>query len=107
MPDFFLTVMGRKFYEADVPRIAKALERIAGALEKHGACEHDATGSMGLCVGTGTRQVDPKRQMLPLNDGYGECGICGRAAKFDDRGNLAAHEARLKTYSVPMGEGDK
>jgi len=26
-------MMGRKFYEADVPRITKALERIADALE--------------------------------------------------------------------------
>lgn len=32
-PEFFQTMMGRKFYEADVPRIAKALERIAAALE--------------------------------------------------------------------------
>ncbi len=33
MADFFQTRMGQKFYEADVPRIAKALERIADALE--------------------------------------------------------------------------
>lgn len=31
--EFFQTVMGHKFYEGDVPRIAKALERIATALE--------------------------------------------------------------------------
>ena len=31
--EFFNTMMGRKFYEADVPRITKALERIADALE--------------------------------------------------------------------------
>jgi len=37
--EFFQTVMGRKFYEADVPRIAKALERIAGALEELGTLE--------------------------------------------------------------------
>jgi hypothetical protein len=30
---FFQTQMGRKFYEADVPRLVKALERIATALE--------------------------------------------------------------------------
>lgn len=34
MIDFFQTVMGRRFFEGDVPRIAKALERIADALEK-------------------------------------------------------------------------
>lgn len=32
-PEFFQTMMGRKFYDADVPRIANALERIATALE--------------------------------------------------------------------------
>lgn len=36
MSEFFKTLMGRKFYEADVPRIARALERIADALEKTG-----------------------------------------------------------------------
>jgi len=33
MNEFHNTLMGRKFYEADVPRIVKALERIATALE--------------------------------------------------------------------------
>ena len=33
-PQFFQTMMGRRFYESDVPRIAKALERIATELEK-------------------------------------------------------------------------
>ena len=28
--DFHCTVMGRKFYESDVPRIAKALAKLAG-----------------------------------------------------------------------------
>lgn len=32
-PQFFQTVMGRRFYEGDVPRIASALTRIAEALE--------------------------------------------------------------------------
>ena len=32
-PEFFQTRMGQKFYEADVPRMIKALERIADALE--------------------------------------------------------------------------
>ncbi len=31
---FVQTLMGRKFYQADVPRIIKALEKIANALEK-------------------------------------------------------------------------
>lgn len=33
-PEFFQTLMGKRFYEGDVPRIIKALERIADALEK-------------------------------------------------------------------------
>lgn len=34
MPEFFQTGMGQKFFEGTVPRIVKALERIADALEK-------------------------------------------------------------------------
>ena len=33
-PEFFQTRMGQAFYEGTMPRIAKALERIADALEK-------------------------------------------------------------------------
>jgi hypothetical protein len=33
-PSFFQTIMGHTFYEGTVPRIAKALERIAKALEE-------------------------------------------------------------------------
>jgi hypothetical protein len=32
-PEFFQTLMGRRFYEGDVPRVAQALERIAISLE--------------------------------------------------------------------------
>lgn len=41
-PEFFETGMGRKFFECDVPRLAKALERIADALEanKHPESEN-------------------------------------------------------------------
>lgn len=34
MAEFFQTVMGAKFFDGTVPRVAKALERIAEALEK-------------------------------------------------------------------------
>lgn len=33
-PEFFQTVMGRQFYDGTLPRLVKALERIAVALEK-------------------------------------------------------------------------
>ena len=32
-PSFFQTIMGRAYYEGTLPRIARALERIADALE--------------------------------------------------------------------------
>lgn len=32
--DFFATMMGKKFYESDVPRVASSLERIATSFEK-------------------------------------------------------------------------
>lgn len=34
MSDFYKTMMGGKFYAADVPRIASALERIATELRR-------------------------------------------------------------------------
>jgi hypothetical protein len=33
MPEFFQTIAGRKFFEADVPRALSALEKIAVALD--------------------------------------------------------------------------
>jgi hypothetical protein len=33
-PEFFQTPMGRQFYDGTMPRIAKALDRVAAALEK-------------------------------------------------------------------------
>ncbi len=32
-PEFFQTQMGRKFYEADVPALIKAINRLADAIE--------------------------------------------------------------------------
>lgn len=32
-PEFFQTLMGRKFYEHDVPELVRQLKRIADALE--------------------------------------------------------------------------
>ncbi len=37
--DFHLTVMGHRFIEGTMPRVAEALERIAKALEEHNARE--------------------------------------------------------------------
>lgn len=43
MPEFFQTVMGRAFYEGTVPRIAKALERIADTLQPQDPSTSHAT----------------------------------------------------------------
>lgn len=44
MPEFFQTVMGRKFYEGTAPSIAKQLERIADALEESNRIERVKLG---------------------------------------------------------------
>lgn len=36
-PEFFQTIMGRRFFEGDVPRLLATLERIAVALERGNA----------------------------------------------------------------------
>lgn len=33
-PEFFQTIMGKRFYEANIPRIIKALENIATELKR-------------------------------------------------------------------------
>lgn len=44
MTPFYMTKMGHKFYEADVPRLIRALERIATVLE----ADHKASQAVGL-----------------------------------------------------------
>jgi hypothetical protein len=39
MSEFFRTGMGRKFYDADVPKLVNVLERIAVQLEKKNKLE--------------------------------------------------------------------
>lgn len=34
MPNFFQTLMGKKFYEGDMPRIVRSLEQIAKELKR-------------------------------------------------------------------------
>jgi hypothetical protein len=34
MTEFFATMMGRKFYEGDVPRLVRALEKIAAEMKR-------------------------------------------------------------------------
>jgi hypothetical protein len=44
MPEFFQTVMGHRFYEGQLPRLIKALERIADCLEKNNEKSQRAGG---------------------------------------------------------------
>lgn len=46
--EFFQTVMGHKFYRADVPQIAESLDRIATALEKLVEVEEFKKGKLVL-----------------------------------------------------------
>jgi len=39
MSEFFRSQMGRKFYDTDVPRLVKVLERIAMQMEKQNILE--------------------------------------------------------------------
>jgi hypothetical protein len=43
MTEFFQTVMGRSFYEGTMPKVARALERIASAVEQRTAGDDDTT----------------------------------------------------------------
>jgi len=58
--EFFRTMMGRKFYESDVPRVAKALERIADALEKQGGADKVALDAI-------VEALDLQDQLTPFS----------------------------------------
>lgn len=34
MPEFFQTMMGKKFYESDMPKLIKSLDKIATQMER-------------------------------------------------------------------------
>lgn len=42
MTQFFQTRMGAKFFQADIPRLIEALERIAKQLEQRSQADDDA-----------------------------------------------------------------
>lgn len=55
-PEFFQTPMGRKFYEADVPRIAKALEKLAQRSEIGARAERIAAMAASIAAGICTQE---------------------------------------------------
>ena len=57
-PEFFQTMMGRKFYDADVPRLLAVLERIAAALEEGNArLQHDVLEEVGMTAAFAMREA--------------------------------------------------
>ncbi len=63
-PEFFQTVMGHKFYEADVPRIARALESIAVEMKRANDLEERDRESRAKTVKEVTDEFRPGK-----NDG--------------------------------------
>jgi len=49
-PEFFQTGMGRKFYEADVPKLIEAINRLATAIEKQNALVEDGKAAVTSTV---------------------------------------------------------
>lgn len=63
MPDFYLTKMGQKFYNVDVPKIAKSLERIADALEFQNSEEKK---QMEALIQNGNSAIDTAQRLAQI-----------------------------------------
>jgi hypothetical protein len=63
MPDFYLTKMGQKFYNSDVPKIAKSLERIADALEFQNSEEKK---QMEALIQNGNSAIDTAQRLAKI-----------------------------------------
>jgi hypothetical protein len=53
MTEFFQTMMGQKFYQGDIPRIADALEKIAKELKRQNDLKEKEVSDKG--------EVEPKK----------------------------------------------
>ena len=60
-PEFFQTMMGRTFFDGTMPKIARALERIAAALEKQG----ESPPASSEMVTISFRDIDGDIHMVP------------------------------------------
>lgn len=63
MPDFYLTKMGHQFYERDIPKIAKSLERIADALEYQNSEEKK---QMTALIQNGESAIDTAQRLAKV-----------------------------------------
>jgi hypothetical protein len=88
--EFFNTRMGRKFYESDVPRIAKALERIADAMtQTHGpatqgdvVARYNYFAAPGVCRHVPDWRTVSKADTEDLTTYDVTCGECGLSGAF-------------------------
>ena len=79
-PEFFQTMMGRKFYDADVPRIANALERIATAMEMlEGQVRADSLNAVAEPADSAVREKEAEARLIARQN-YGKDG----EIEFDD-----------------------
>ena len=58
MPDFFLTAMGRTFYDHTLPTIARELARLNAALERIAAAMEKQSASQGAGEQLHNQEVD-------------------------------------------------
>lgn len=63
MADFYLTKMGQKFYNSDIPKIAKSLERIADALEFQNSEEKK---QMEALIQNGNSAIDTAQRLAQI-----------------------------------------
>lgn len=97
--EFFRTRMGQKFYEADVPRIAKSLERLAEAMEKQNELtERRIALDEKLCI----PPLTPPDNLTDLTDQF-KMGKTCNPKKLDIQSQLYRWQARFK----PSGVSDK
>ena len=63
MADFYLTKMGQKCYNSDIPKIAKSLERIADALEFQNSEEKK---QMEALIQNGNSAIDTAQRLAQI-----------------------------------------
>lgn len=82
-PKFFQTIMGRKFFESDVPRLIRTLERIAKSLEAADPLAEVAAGNRKLVEPTIPPGPSFGEQFAVMEDGRIYCEACARRQGID------------------------
>lgn len=97
--DFYLTRMGAAFFDGTVPRIAKALERIAEALEKQGGPPPDAV-PLSLAILGAEARIRELRAALSRISTWDDDDDIATLADFADKA-LEADEAKPVREAAP------